>query len=157
MFTTRVPGGGGGGIHPSLLSRSLSRRPLTTRRSDVTLSLSLSLSLPLARRALPPEETGGRVPISDAGSVSAMPTVLAFALHDDDRRQQSSAPVVRGYCCGVDRRLAGTGFAVFGAAARQRQRAVGRSGGQVRRTQEHDGLRAQPAVQLRRPHARIRL
>lgn len=152
MFTTRVPGGGGGGIHPSLLSRSLSRRPLTARRSD---DVTLSLSLPLARRALPPEETGGRVPLSDAGSVSAMPTVLAFALHDDDRRQQSSAPVVRGYCCGVDRRLAGAGVAVFGAAARQRQRAVGRSGGQVRRTQEHDGLRAQPAVQLRRPHARI--
>jgi len=87
-----------------------------------------------------------------------MPTVLAFALHDDDRRQSSSTLVVRGHC-GVhrSRRLVGAGFAVFGAAIQQRQRAMGRSGGQVRRSQEHDGLRAQPTLQLRRSHVRIRL
>lgn len=86
-----------------------------------------------------------------------MPTVLAFALHDDDRRQSSSTPVVRGLC-GVRRsRLVGAGVAVFGAAIHQRQRAMGRSGGQVRRSQEHDGLRAQPTLQLRRSHVRIRL
>jgi len=135
----------------------LARSPAVLSSHADPTSLSHSLFLPLERRALPPEETSGRVPLSDAGSVSAMPTVLPFALHDDDRRQQSSAPVVRGYCCGVDRRLSGAGVAVFGSAARQRQRAVGRSDGQVRRSQEHDGLRAQPAVQLRRPHARVRL
>lgn len=39
----------------------------------------------------------------------------------------------------------------------QRQRSVGRSGRQVRRPEEHDGLRAQPALQLRQRHVRVGL
>lgn len=140
-----------GSIRRFFLARSLAAASFL--HADPT-----SLS-PSGARFVPLKETGGRGPLSDAGSVSAMPTVLASALHDDDRRQPSSAPVVRGYC-GVDRRdrrLVSAGVSVFGAAVQQRQRAMGRSGGQVRRPQEHDGLRAQPAVQLRRPHVRIRL
>lgn len=39
----------------------------------------------------------------------------------------------------------------------QRQSPMGRLGRQMRRAQEHDGLRAQPVVQLCRPHVRLRL
>jgi len=125
------------------------------------LTLSLSLSLSGLARARRPKKPVNDADLSDVGSVSAMPTVLAFALHDDDRRQTSSTSVVRRRGVGRrDRRLVGAGVEVFGPAVQQQQqrkRALGRSGGQVRRSEEHDGLRAKPAVQLRRSHVRVRL